>query len=87
MQQHCKAYEIRGPDPARTAGAVRCHRNADSTATVDGRPFAICATHDEGRWTRFVQDGWLFVLDPRSEPTSESKVLRRLASEGDQPII
>jgi hypothetical protein len=70
---HCKAYEIRGPDPARTAGAVRCHRNADSTAAVDGRTFPICITHDDVHWTKFVQHGWLFVLDPRSEPTSRSK--------------
>jgi len=40
----CKIYEIQGPDPSRTAGALRCHRDAvsnpwsgrSSAAVTDG---------------------------------------------------
>ena len=73
VHAHCKAYEIRGRDPTRTAGAVRCHRNADLKVTIDGRTFPLCAAHHEARWESFVQGVWLFVVDPKSEHPATPK--------------
>ena len=70
MQQHCKVYEIRGPDRSRTAGAVRCHRDADSTVTIDNRTFPLCSAHDGPRWHKFLEGPWLYAVDPSAEPST-----------------
>ena len=59
----CKVYEIQGPDPSRTAGAVRCHRDSDGTREVDKQTFPICSYHDKKRWQVFVKDRWLYAVD------------------------
>src|SRR4051794_33842051 len=77
MQQRCKAYEIRGPDRSRTAGAVRCHRNAQYTVTIDGRMFPLCAEHGAARWAnhplergREPRDSAARPADDRLHPTT-----------------
>ena len=58
----CKVYEIQGPDPARIAGAVRCHRDSDGTCAVDDRSIPICTHHNETPWQIFVRDGWVYAV-------------------------
>ena len=62
----CKIYEIQGPDPKRTAGAVRCHRDATDNVEVDGVRRAICEHHQDRVWQLFVNGAWVFAinLDP-----------------------
>ena len=59
----CKVYEIQGPDAARTAGAVRCHREATSTKMkLDDRKYPVCKRHRGTAWHLFVNDGWLYAI-------------------------
>ncbi len=64
----CRVYEIQGPDPSRTAGAVRCHRRARATIVVDDRQFNICEKHHRSAWSHFLGDGWLYAIDLVSTP-------------------
>jgi hypothetical protein len=59
----CKVYEIQGPDPGRTAGAVRCHRNSHGDIGVDGKTYPICRDHSHKQWEFFVKDRWLYAVD------------------------
>jgi len=59
----CKVYEVQGPDPARTAGAVRCHRDVASNVTVNEKKFPVCKRHHSKGWELFMQDGWLYAVD------------------------
>jgi hypothetical protein len=69
----CKAYEIQGPDPGKTAGAVRCHRDAHSAAAVDGTDYPICRHHSHRRWELFVKDRWLYAVDLNAEKPKREK--------------
>ncbi len=64
----CKIYEIQGPDPARTAAAVRCHRTADAKVTIGNRKFDICKKHQGSGWELFERGGWLYAVDLNSKP-------------------
>jgi hypothetical protein len=68
----CKLYEIPGPDAARTASAVRCHREATSQVTVDGKTVRACEKHRAKKWTPFMRDGWVYVVDLAAEPPKRS---------------
>jgi hypothetical protein len=69
----CKVYEVQGPDPGRTAGAVRCHRDAHGATAVDGRDYAICRHHSHRRWELFVKDRWLYAVDLNAEAQRPKK--------------
>jgi hypothetical protein len=69
----CKLYEIKGPDARRTAGAERCVRESTGDVVIDGRRYRLCNRHQESRWERFVEDGWLYGVDPKSEPLTKRK--------------
>jgi hypothetical protein len=56
-------YEIRGSDPSRTAGAVRCHRDADGIRELDGLRVPLCRRHAAEGWRLFSEDGWVYALD------------------------
>jgi hypothetical protein len=62
----CKVYELQGPDPSRTAGAVRCTRDAVRRHEIDGKKFPICKHHDRKKWDLFVKDSWLYAVDLNS---------------------
>ncbi len=64
----CKAYEIQGSDPSRTAGAVRCHRTATATASIGRRSFPVCKRHRGGKWQLFIEGGWLYAVNDASHP-------------------
>jgi len=64
----CQVYEIQGPDPSRTAAAVRCHRPSVAEISLDDRSFRICKHHQAKRWERFVTGGWLYAVDLASAP-------------------
>jgi hypothetical protein len=59
----CKTYEIQGPNPAKTAGAVRCTRDSSGKLAVDGKTFPVCKKHHDKTWTLFVKDGWLYSVN------------------------
>jgi hypothetical protein len=59
----CKVYEIQGSDPSRTAGAVRCHRDADGTRELDGLQVTICRQHAADGWRLFSEDRWVYAVD------------------------
>ena len=58
----CKIYEIRGPDPNATAGALRCLRDADDEIDVDGVRLLICEDHQRNVWHRFANGGWVYAV-------------------------
>jgi hypothetical protein len=58
----CKIYEIQGRDPKRTAGALRCLRDATDNVEVDGVRRAICEHHQDGVWHLFVNGAWVFAI-------------------------
>ena len=68
----CKLYEIPGPDAARTASAVRCHREASSHVTVDDKRVRACDKHLAKRWTLFMRDGWIYAVDLAADPPKQS---------------
>jgi len=60
----CKVYEIQGDDAARTAGAVRCHREATGAKLkLDERKYPVCKRHRGDSWRLFVEDGWLYAIE------------------------
>ena len=63
MTSACKIYEIRGSDPTRTAGAVRCHRDAVAEIELGGRHLAICANHRDRTWQLFDKRGWAYAVN------------------------
>ena len=73
----CKVYEIQGPDSAATAGAVRCHRDADGTRDVDKKSFPICAHHNKKPWQLFVKDGWVYAVDLNAPELKREKRARK----------
>lgn len=68
----CKAFEIKGPDASRTAGAERCVRDAVTTSKVDGKSYPICTRHDGAHWSLFRSDGWLYAIDLDAQPVPET---------------
>jgi hypothetical protein len=59
----CKVYEIQGSDAERTAGAVRCHREATGAKIkLDDRKYPVCKRHHGDSWRLFVTDGWLYAV-------------------------
>jgi hypothetical protein len=69
----CKIYEIQGPDPSRTAGAVRCHREAVDKITIDDHKFNICKKHAGKGWAHFVADGWPYAVDIKAPPVKKKR--------------
>ena len=63
VMARCKAYEIQGPDPAKTAGAVRCVRDAAVKVKVDGKSYSVCKKHQGKAWKLFRKGGWLYAVD------------------------
>jgi hypothetical protein len=63
----CKVYEIRGPDPSRTAGALRCTRDVVRRRRLDGKKFPLCKHHDRKKWGLFVRESWLYAVDLNSK--------------------
>jgi hypothetical protein len=59
----CKVYEIQGPDPARTAGAVRCHRDVHARQEIDGLTVSVCKRHGHEKWSLFAKDSWVYAVD------------------------
>ena len=59
----CRVYEIQGSDPSRTAGAVRCHRDADGTRELDGLRVPICRRHAADGWSLFTDERWVYAVD------------------------
>ena len=58
----CKVYEIQGPDPNATAGALRCLRDADNDIDVDGVRLLICENHRGIAWHLFANGGWVYAV-------------------------
>jgi hypothetical protein len=73
----CKVYEIKGPDAERTASAERCVREATGDVVIGGRRYRLCDRHQESRWKRFVEEGWLYGVDPKAEPLKKRKKDRK----------
>ena len=69
----CKVYEIQGPDDPRTAGAVRCDREAVTTIEVDNQTFKICEEHQGEVWDLFLGDASSFAVDLDAKPTKKTK--------------
>ena len=63
----CKTYEIQGPDPGKTAGAVRCARESTGKLEVDGKKYPVCKKHHGDAWNLFVKDGWLYAVNLKSK--------------------
>ena len=59
----CRVYEIQGSDPSRTAGAVRCHRDADGIRELDGLHVPICHRHAAHGWSLFAEDRWVYAIE------------------------
>jgi hypothetical protein len=59
----CKAYEIQGPNPAKTASAERCARESAGKLKVDGKSFPVCKKHHAKAWDLFMKDGWLYAVN------------------------
>ena len=72
----CKIYEIQGPDPGQTAGAIRCHRDADRKVAIDGREVPICKKHRGKAWHLFRAEGWPYAVDLDAEPPAKRKKKR-----------
>jgi hypothetical protein len=70
----CKIYEIQGPDPSRTAGALRCHRDAVSNVEVDAPPpVPVCDHHRSVKWSLFRgSDGWTYAVDVDAQPRTRT---------------
>ncbi|MCU1458898.1 MAG: hypothetical protein JWL73_2990 [Actinomycetia bacterium] len=62
----CKVYEIEGPDPGETAGAVRCLRDATATIEVGDKKYPICKKHQATRWRLFKKKGWLYAVESKA---------------------
>jgi hypothetical protein len=73
----CKIYEIQGPDPSQTAGAIRCHRDADRKVAIDGREVPICKKHRGKAWHLFRAGGWSYAIDLDAEPPVKGKKRRK----------
>jgi hypothetical protein len=73
----CKVYEIQGPDPRKTDGAVRCHRDAHGETTVDGTGYPICRHHSHKRWQLFTKNRWLYAIDLNAEAPKRPKPKKR----------
>ena len=58
----CKLYEVQGSDASRTAGAVRCHREAVDVAILPEGEFPICERHAGDEWVWFVRDRWFYAI-------------------------
>jgi hypothetical protein len=58
----CKVYEIQGPDPNATAGALRCLRDAADELDVDGARLSICEDHRGNVWHLFANGGWVYAV-------------------------
>ncbi len=71
MAKRCKVYEIQGPDPVRTAGAVRCHREAVGKEKLGRLEVPICAKHQSDTWHLFVHDDWLYAVNPTTKPLTK----------------
>ena len=69
----CKAYEIQGPDPKRTSRAERCTRDAVAEAVIAGKTYRICKRHQGPKWQLFVDGGWLYAVDLKSEPVKKKR--------------
>lgn len=69
----CKVYEIKGPDSKRIAGAERCVNEAASEVAMKVRRFRVCQRHQKDRWRLFVEGGWFYAVDPKSDPTKKRK--------------
>lgn len=69
----CKVYEIEGPDPSKTAGAVRCHRDGVSKVTIDGHDVMVCKKHRGKNWKLFRKSGWTYAVDLDADPPKSRK--------------
>jgi hypothetical protein len=69
----CKIYEVQGPDPSKTAGAVRCHRPAVAKIAIDDKEFNICKKHGGKGWQHFRTGGWLYAVDLNAQPRKRRK--------------
>jgi hypothetical protein len=69
----CKVYEIQGPDPAQTASAVRCHREAVGKVKIDAREFPICKKHRADDWQLFRKGGWPYAVNLDSSPPKKKR--------------
>jgi hypothetical protein len=63
VMPRCKTYEIKGPDPAKTASAVRCVRDSAGKLKVDGKSYPVCKKHHGKAWQLFRKGGWLYAVD------------------------
>jgi hypothetical protein len=59
----CRVYEIQGPDPKGTAGALRCLRDAADEIRVDGVRLSICENHGGNVWHLFANGGWVYAVN------------------------
>jgi hypothetical protein len=64
----CRVREIPGIDPARTADAIHCYRDATTQIAQDGYLYAVCDDHRDARWQLFVKMRWLYAIRPLPEP-------------------
>jgi hypothetical protein len=69
----CKIYEIQGPDPSKTSGAVRCHRTAVAKIEIDDKEINICKKHQGKGWEHFRTGGWAYAVDLNAEPRKRRK--------------
>lgn len=69
----CKIYEIQGPDPSKTAGAVRCHRTAVAKLEIDDKEINICKKHQGKAWQHFRSGGWVYAVDLSAQPRKRHK--------------
>lgn len=49
----CQAYVIQGPNPAKTASAVRCVRDSAGKVKLDGKSYPVCKKHHDKAWKLF----------------------------------
>jgi hypothetical protein len=69
----CKIYEIQGPDPSKTSGAVRCHRTAVAKIEIDDKDINICKKHQGKGWQHFRTGGWVYAVDLNAPPPKRRK--------------